>query len=153
MAGTVASGTSRQQWQYSRTSSSSCHTLLVLHDVVALAPPGIAPFELGVVCEVFGVDRTASGLPGFDFAVAGRRPGRIPTSAGFDLEVAHGLERLASADLVAVPAYGWREPLQDDVLDALRAVDDRGATDLSVCTGVFALGQAGLLDSRRCTTP
>ncbi|MCZ3386174.1 MAG: hypothetical protein LH630_04240, partial [Actinomycetia bacterium] len=27
------------------------------------------PFELGVVCEVFGIDRSASGLPMLDFAV------------------------------------------------------------------------------------
>ncbi len=46
---------------------------------------GVAPFELGVVCEVFGVDRTDDGLPGFDFAVcspdgrAGARPAAAST--------------------------------------------------------------------------
>ena len=124
----------------------------MLTDVVALAAPRVAPFELGVVCEVFGTDRSAQGLPVFDFAVASWRPGPVPTSAGFSLDVAHGLDRLATADLVCVPAYPHDDALPDEALEALRAAVDRGATVLSVCSGAFALGAAGLLDGRRCTT-
>ena len=38
-----------------------------------------------------------------------------------------------------------------ELLDALRRAADRGARVLSVCSGVFVLGAAGLLDGRRCT--
>ena len=76
-----------------------------LFNVAVLALEPVAPFELGVLCEVFGIDRTADGLPGYDFAVCGRTPGRV-RAAAFELVLEHGLDRLAEADLVAVPAWG-----------------------------------------------
>lgn len=125
-----------------------------LHDVAVLALEPIAPFELGVLCEVFGIDRSDQGLPVYDFAVCGLRPGRV-RARGFDVVLEHGLERLATADLVAVPAFGGAmndEPICSDVVDALRAAHERGAMIMSVCSGAFALAAAGLLDGRRCTT-
>ena len=73
----------------------------MLRNVAVAVLDGFAPFELGVACEVFGVDRTEDGLPAYDFAV------------------------VAAA---------------------------RGGQVLSVCTGAFVLGAAGLLDGRACTT-
>jgi transcriptional regulator GlxA family with amidase domain len=124
----------------------------MLSNVAAIALPGVAPFELGVLCEVFGIDRSDQGLPNFDFAVCGLEPGGVRTSLDFELAVHHGLERLAEADLVGVPAYPRDAILPASLFEALREAVERGAKVLSVCSGAFALGQAGLLDGRRCTT-
>ena len=40
----------------------------MLHRVAVIALPEVAVFELGVLCELFGYDRTAEGLPGYDLA-------------------------------------------------------------------------------------
>ncbi|HEX4698123.1 MAG TPA: helix-turn-helix domain-containing protein [Actinomycetes bacterium] len=110
-------------------------------------------FELGLICEVFGLDRPDEPeLPTFDFAVCTPRPGPVRTMSGFGLDVAHGLERIATADLVAVPAIHRDTPVPDELVTALRAAHDRGARVMSVCSGAFVLGQAGLLDDRDCTT-
>lgn len=125
----------------------------MLTDVVALAYPGISPFELAVLCEAFGLDRTDDGVPTLDFAVCAPEPGPFPTTVpGFHLMADEGLERIASADLVGVPALPRSVPLDPRVVEAVAAAHARGARILSVCSGAFVLGAAGLLDGRECTT-
>lgn len=124
----------------------------MLSNIAVVALEGVEPFDLGVLCEVFGSDRTAAGLPGYDFAVCSPEPGRVRTSLGMAVEVAAGLDRLASADLVAVPAAASDRHPAPAVVDALRAAVARGARVMSVCSGAFTLAAAGLLDGRRATT-
>ncbi|MEO7981626.1 MAG: helix-turn-helix domain-containing protein [Sporichthyaceae bacterium] len=113
----------------------------------------VFPFELGVLCEVFGVDRPDEPeLPSFDFALCTPTPGRVRTVSGFDLVVERDLSRLETADLVAVPAIRRDTVVPDELIDALRRAAARGARLMSVCSGAFVLGAAGLLDGRDCTT-
>ncbi len=125
----------------------------MLRNVAVAVLDRTAPFELGVLCEAFGTDRTSDGFPGYDFAVCS--PGGRPVSSrsSFSITPSHDLDRLDEADLVAVPAvqreYAVAPP---ELIAKLRAAHDRGARVISVCSGAFILGQAGLLDGRQCTT-
>jgi AraC family transcriptional regulator, transcriptional activator FtrA len=120
-------------------------------NVAVLVLDGVAPFELGVLCEVFGTDRSAQGLPRYDFAICS--PGGRPvTAAGFLLTPAADLARLDDADLVGVPAMDIDVQVPEEARAALRRAVERGARVVSLCTGIFVLQQAGLLDGRRCTT-
>ena len=124
----------------------------MLTNVAVIALPDVAVFELGVLCELFGYDRSAEGLPRYDFALCTPDGGPVRTHAGFSISGTHDLAPVERADLVAVGPYDIDRPVPAAVVQALRRAHDRGAWVMSVCTGAFALGAAGLLDGRRCTT-
>lgn len=125
----------------------------MLHKIAVVLMEDVAVFEFGVLAEVFGIDRTDDGVPPFDFRVCSIRPGEpLRTSSHSQVIAPYGLEVLEDADLVAVPATTVRGEYPEEVLDALRAASARGAQLLTVCSGAFVLGAAGLLDGVRCTT-
>ena len=125
---------------------------MALRTVTVLLPPQATTFELGVVCEVFGIDRSAQGVPPIDFRVCAEDPGTpVMLTNGLTLNLARGLEALEGADLVVVGATGLRD-FTPGLLEALRRAHAAGAVLLSVCSGAFALGAAGLLDGRDCVT-
>jgi transcriptional regulator GlxA family with amidase domain len=125
----------------------------MLQKVGALVVDGLAMFEFGVVCEVFGIDRTDQGVPSFDFRVCGVEAGRpVHTKLGLDITPQYGLDALDDVDLVAIPATVIHHDYDPAILDAIRAADRRGALILSVCSAAFVLAAAGVLDGRRATT-
>ena len=81
----------------------------------------------------------------------------VPTTQGVPLRVSTTWPSLTADDLVLVPGWradspGHRVKFRPDTLERLREHHRRGGTVASVCAGAFALGEAGLLDGRRCTT-
>ena len=108
-------------------------------------------FELAVLCEVFGIDRTDDGVPAFDFRVCAEDPAGARTKTGMDRR--HPPARGgAGCRPRGHPGRAVDGPFDPEVLDILRDTVDRGARVLSVCSGAFGLGAAGLLDGRDCAT-
>ncbi len=123
------------------------------HKLAVVVYDGFAPFDLGVVCEVFGEDpRVAPGDPWYRLFICGDTSAPVTADTGFQILVPHGLETLAEVDTVIVTPTYRPDEVAESVFAALRQAHARGCRILSLCTGAFVLARAGLLDGRRAAT-
>ena len=124
-----------------------------MRKVAVVVQDGVEPFGLGAMCEVWAEPyHPEDDNPVFDFVVATPRPGRVRGASGYDLHVDHDLTAAADADLVCVsPRRDYTAP-SPEVAELVRDAHERGAYVFAHCTAAFVLGEAGLLDGRRCTT-
>ncbi|MCX4676351.1 helix-turn-helix domain-containing protein [Streptomyces sp. NBC_01433] len=121
--------------------------------IALVAFPGIRAFDVSVITEVWGVDRTDRGVPAFDLRRTAADPAPIPMRGGLGLTPDRTLAWLSRADLIVVPGLDDHlTPAPAPVLEALRLAHTRGTPIAALCGGAFTLAQAGLLDGRRAVT-
>ncbi len=123
------------------------------HLVAALVYDRLCTFEFGCVTELFALERPELGVEWYRFAVCAVEPGPIRAAGGISVAAPYTLRMLDRASTIVVP--GWRDPDErppEPLLKKIRAAVERGARVCSICSGVFVLAAAGVLDGKTVTT-
>ena len=127
-----------------------------LHRVVVLLLDPVIGYDAVIPPQVFGQAAGPDGAPLYDVTMASLDGGPVTASLGYAITPHGDASLLATADTVVVPGTQLPGPrfegTIDDELAAALASIRPGARRVSICTGAFVLGSAGLLDGRPATT-
>ncbi len=123
------------------------------HLVCALAYDGLCTFEFGIAVEAFALKRPELNAPWYDFKVVTNDPSPLTATGGFTLDVPGKLNLLKKADTIILPGWkGCDVPVPAAITTAIKNAHRRGCRIVSICSGVFVLAAAGLLDEKAATT-
>ncbi len=112
-------------------------------------------YEGMTLLDLVGPYEVLSLWPDVEPLIVAREPGIVtPDSRALAVVAQAGFADVESADIVVVPGGPMPEDAkrQIELHRWLRAIQPSTRTIVSVCTGAFHLGEAGLLKGRRATT-
>jgi AraC family transcriptional regulator, transcriptional activator FtrA len=117
--------------------------------VAVLAYDGVCTFELGIAIEVFGL--VGMGPDWYRVVVCADRPGQpVLANGGVKIVADAGLDALDGAGTIILPGWQYIDAAPPPaLLERLRRAYSNGSRVASICSGVFILAAAGLLDGHR----
>ena len=122
-----------------------------------LVAPGTGALNVAGPWEVLGHANDVLGRTAYDLTPIGPRAPAVKTRHGLVIGGIRPLPRTGGSlpDVAIVAGGSPRLPLPDGqagLVSWLRRFHQRIPTVVSICTGAFVLGEAGVLDGRRATT-
>lgn len=113
---------------------------------------GVQIIDYSAPWEVFG-QTFVDGQPAFDIYTVAKNAAPVTTNMGQSVNPKYTIANAPKPDVLLVPGGAVYGTSQDPaVVSWIRKSADESEVVLSVCTGAFLLGKAGLLDGKTATT-
>jgi len=112
---------------------------------------GISMFHLSVPISIFQ-DAFAGSDTHFEVIVCAQYSGALKTSNGTLFNIEHGIEQLASADVLLFPSWDTKVQPPAQLIDLVIKADSEKKQLVGLCLGAYVLAHAGLLDNKEATT-
>lgn len=129
---------------------------MAVHQVVVLALDPVVGYDMAIPPQIFAEATDRDGERLYKVRICGLDGSPVRVASGYTMVPDHDASILAEADTVIVPGTQVAGPRRHGTLpaaieNALTRVPSH-ARVMSICTGAFVLGAAGLLDDRPATT-
>ncbi len=133
-----------------------CKNLAMAHRVAVLALDAVIGYDMTIPPTIFREATDRNGEPLYDVRICGLDRSPVRVGSGYTMVPDHDASILAEADTVVIPGTRVEGPrrhgtMPAEIAAALAAVPSH-ARIMSICTGAFVLGAAGILDGRPATT-
>ena len=123
------------------------------HRVAILAYDGLCTFEFGIAVEVFALPRPELKVPWYDCRVFSWDRTPMRSMGGLMITAPHGRGAIDWTDTIIVPGWsGGANEVPQQLRNKIAKAHQSGKRLISICSGVFVLAAAGILDNRRAAT-
>lgn len=110
------------------------------------------PWEVFQGCHVRSRGSTMDEIMPFELFTVAPTAKEIRATGGMRIVPDYTFANAPAARVVVVPAQGGLAPKRDEAKEWLVSASSKADVTMSVCTGAFILGYAGLLDGLTATT-
>ncbi|REL25482.1 transcriptional regulator FtrA [Thalassotalea euphylliae] len=125
--------------------------------VAALVYDGLCVFEFGCVAEVFGLARPELGeqwlTKGYRFDTLSIDGTAVITQYHAQIQPTLAATELTQLDTLIIPGWcGVDQPVPNALIAMIQQAHQAGVRLVSICSGVFVLAAAGVLNGKTATT-